>query len=417
MNDTPLNDLRRLEIDASPDPAFVSRSVAVLLATAGESRRQDASFVGRLRRVASPATTGFGRGGAETWRLLRGPVIVLLLLALLLGALITVGALLRTPTLGGVNGLAVTTFGGELTAIDTTDGSQRTLLPDGTKVAGVSRSPDGSLVTYWTDARRRLEVMEINGTGRRQLAASVDIQGARCFDVWSPDSRRVAAEVLGDDGPGILVVDVATGDARIITDPRLAAGCPLWSPDGRFLAIGYAGQAEARRIGVIGADGSGFHDVGGELDGRSVGGANSWSPDGAWVYFDASDDSGGRLFRANVAGRFSNALTIPGISAFAPALSPDGSQVSFIVDRSGTFDLYAARDDGEGAHLVLADASNEGWSTDSAFILTRWAPPQGGGGLAIVRPDGTGREVHEAVESYMRSRYPGVLDPMEQAQH
>ena len=341
----------------------------------------------------SPATAGVGGGAAETWRLLRLPILILLLLALLLGALITVGALLRTPTLGGVNGLAVTTFEGELTTIDTTDGSQRTLLPDGTKVAGVSRSPDGDFVTYWTDARTRLEVMGIDGTGRRQLAESFDVQGARCYDVWSPDSRRVAAEVLGDDGQGILVVDVATGDGRFITNPRLEAGCPLWSPDGRFLALGYAGQTGARGIGVIAADGGAFRDIGGELDGRSVGGANSWSPDGAWVYFDASSEDGGRVFRANVAGGFSDALTIPGLSAFAPALSPDGGQVSFIVDRSGTFDLYVARSDGKGTHLVLADATNEGWSSDSTLILTRWSPPQGGGGLATVRPDGTGRQV------------------------
>ena len=127
---------------------------------------------------------------------------------------------------------------------------------------------------------------------------------------------------------------------------------------------------------MIGADGSGFHDIGGALEGRSASGtptAGRRMGRGS-TSMRRSSSGNGRLFRANVDGRFSEPLTDSSLSAFAPALSPDGSQVSFIVERSGTFDLYAARGDGADPHLVLSNATNEGWSTDSEFILASWAP-------------------------------------------
>ena len=55
--------------------------------------------------------------------------------------------------------------------------------------------------------------------------------------------------------------------------------------------------------------------------------------------------------------------------------------------------LYAANPDGSDAHLVLADAVNDGWSADSEPILADWRPPGGGGGLLTIRPDGTGRRM------------------------
>ena len=65
--------------------------------------------------------------------------------------------------------------------------------------------------------------------------------------------------------------------------------------------------------------------------------------------------------------------------------------MSFIVARGRTYDLYVARADGGDPHLVLPNATNEGWSADGEFILARWA--ESGGGVTTIRPDGTGRRV------------------------
>ena len=270
MKDTPVVDLRRLEIDATPDPAFVSRSLAAITVNVQDARRRDASFLGRLRRLVSSAT-GAVHPNAEALHALRIPLLVLLTLAILYATLVVAGSLLRRPSISGGNGPAVAVVDGELSAIDMTNGSLRDLLPPGTEAKGSSRSPDGMLVTFWTEGASRLEVVRIDGTGHRLLATAMTVKGARCFDVWSADSRELAAEVLDADGiQRILVVDVATGDARFLTEPSLRAGCPLWSPDGRSIALAYLPPTGLRGIGIIGADGMGFHDIGGSLR-RTVG--------------------------------------------------------------------------------------------------------------------------------------------------
>ena len=84
-------------------------------------------------------------------------------------------------------------------------------------------------------------------------------------------------------------------------------------------------------------------------------------------------------------------MTGDDLQAYAPALSPDGSLVSFIVWRDGPFDVWVAGADGREPHLVLADATSNGWSSDSQMLLAITANPATGpfGGLVTVRADGS----------------------------
>ena len=150
MKDMPVADLRRLEIEATPDPAFVARSLAALTVDVRDARRRDASLLGRIRRRIGSVNGALGPD-TEALRALRIPLLILLLLALLYATLVVAGSLLRPPSISGGNGPAVAVVDGTLSAIDMTDGSRRDLLPPGTEAAGVSRSPDGMLVTFWTE--------------------------------------------------------------------------------------------------------------------------------------------------------------------------------------------------------------------------------------------------------------------------
>ena len=119
----------------------------------------------------------------------------------------------------------------------------------------------------------------------------------------------------------------------------------------------------------------------------NIGGPDTWSPDGAWIYFA---DFNGRIYRANVAGGFTQRLTGDDLAAYAPASSPDGTLIAFIVDRNHDhWDLFAANSDGTGAHRLLEYAESDGWSADGRYVLAQWNPTDQPGGLAIVRPDGS----------------------------
>jgi len=372
--------IRRLEVTSDPDPEFVRSTYLALRPRARAARVSDASWIGRLRRDLRLMLAG------ARWPSTARPVgmvglVVLLVLATMV-ALAVVGALNQVQPVR--SGPLIVSIHGELQAIDVVDGSVRSILPPGDYARGVSRSPDGRLVAFWTIGRDRshLYVVGVDGEHRRELASDLSLGWADAIDVWSSDSRFLATEVILGGLAQIVVADVETEVARVVTPAELAAHSPLWSPDGRWIAF-TIGAEGGQALAVIQTDGSGMHTVGNVVN---VGGTGTWSPDGVWIYFG---DLGGRMYRANVASGFTQRLSgdIPG--AFAPVSSPDGTLIAFIVDRPQFWDLYVANSDGTGAHRVLEHANNYGWSTDGRYVLAGWRPVGQPGGLAVVTPDGS----------------------------
>ena len=163
-------------------------------------------------------------------------IIVLLLFGLLLGILLA-GSLRQQ---GGPNGLLLVATGDRIQAIDVNSGLSSNLV----SVPGifqVTRSPDGQVVSFWTRHGDIdwLEVIRPDDGERRRVAAGLDMLGAGCIDQWSPDFDRAGRATAVDaatQAVRILVVDLA-GRARYITPPEAFATCPIWSPDGAWLAF------------------------------------------------------------------------------------------------------------------------------------------------------------------------------------
>jgi Tol biopolymer transport system component len=379
--------IRRIDVPSPPDPVFLASSHAALAGHVRAARARDASWLGRLRRDLRLAVApGFSSVLSRSIGL--AGLAVLLALTLLAGLLI-VGALNRPTPLG--NGLLVVSVKGQLEAIDPKGGSVLPIAP-GEKAEGVSRSPDGRIITFWVNegARSHLFVIGVDGRNRRELGSAISVTWNPSIDTWSSDSRFLATEVTLNGGTRILIVDIATGAAKAVTPSGIVAHNPLWSPDDQWIAF-TPEAASGRGLSVIRTDGTGMHDVGGNLHGLDVSGPDTWSPDGTWIYFSAGDSAESHVFRANVPGRFSQQLTGDELHAFATASSPDGTKVAFIAGASYGFDLWVAESDGRGAHRILAAAGLGGWSSDGQFILVRWKPPDNTmGGLGTIRPDGTG---------------------------
>jgi Tol biopolymer transport system component len=250
-------------------------------------------------------------------------------------------------------------------------------------------------VSFWTTTAfgDELDVIGVDGTGRRTLTSGLRLTWNGCVDTWALDSHAVASEVLVDGLARIVVADVRTGSPRLLTPPGVIAHCPLWAPDGGTIAFAMESGA-GRSLAVIGIDGQRLREISGLPGDVAVSGPDSWSPEGSWIYFDAvASGRPTRVYRADVARGVSQGLTLESLGAAAPALSPDGRRLAFIVHRDNVYDLYAANADGTDVHLVLADAMNDGWSADSELILADWRPPGGGGGLLTIQFDGTGRRV------------------------
>ena len=141
-----------------------------------------------------------------------------------------------------------------------------------------------------------------------------------------------------------------------------------------------------------------MRDVSGNLEDANASGANAWSSDGRYVYFDAKqawEHSGqGRIFRADVVEGRSQLVFQPDRVGDAPQLSPDGTSISFnAAGAYGIVDLWIASADGIDARVLLPNAVSAGWSTNSEFVLAESHSETDGphGGLVVIRPDGSGR--------------------------
>lgn len=100
-----------------------------------------------------------------------------------------------------------------------------------------------------------------------------------------------------------------------------------------------------------------------------------WSPDGSWLYIEASWKSFGDLYRIPREGGEPARLTAEQGGSFEPALSPDGSRLAFASSRDGNAEIYVMPAPGGTASRLSdhpADDMAPRWGADgSLYWLSR----------------------------------------------
>lgn len=210
----------------------------------------------------------------------------------------------RLPSWAPDNRQIVYSLNELLQIYDVSSKELRTLPPSRPSVMP-SWSPDGRYIAYLKplpEGLAELHVIEPDGSNDRTIATSVFVQPEDPFEnfeallnvlTWSPDSQWIAFLTSASPSapPDIAIVNVDTGEMRVLAASPAKDVNPDWSPDRQRIAFASNrnGQDE---IFVVGVDGSSLTSLTPKAEFDHFGPV--WSPSGYHIAFITRKQSTGQ---------------------------------------------------------------------------------------------------------------------------
>lgn len=267
--------------------------------------------------------------------------------------------------------LRVEGMSASVAAVKVADGKTTILhKPDGMmkSVSGISWSPDGKTVAFISGEMFKKDVFTVkaDGTGLKQLTK---IGAAMNAPVWSPDGKHLAltiqrAEAIPGGGTNYLspVLHVIKADGsglKRIAPEEGSTNQFAWSADGSKLAFAHLPIKEKQAnmtvlgnsaIHVVNADGSNAQNLSANVECHETDPA--WSADGRRLVFCSSRDGGSvSIYVMDAGGGEAKRLTDNawGKEQGLACFSPDGEKIA-----------YALLENAWTRHLHVMQADGEG---------------------------------------------------------
>ena len=215
-------------------------------------------------------------------------------------------------------------------------------------------SSDGSLLTYRREHSQEIDnayqyyyVYLFLDVNTRSVVLTLENLSFLGYD-WEPGTHRITYglpveqeywigrdEVRSELAHGIYLLDVDSHENTELVAPERGyhLSMPRWSPDGRFLSFNEIEHMEGRGMLAFYDMAAGSYNA---LD--EVLGAYSWSADGEWLAYDEigyRPAGGERIWLRSRSGDERRAISPaydPPAYAYAPAISPDGEKIAFLVN-------------------------------------------------------------------------------------
>lgn len=230
---------------------------------------------------------------------------------------------------------------------------------------------------------KEIYTVDADGQGQRQITKNKSIN---LKPEWNATGTAIAYTSYAAGNPDLYVADLAKGAIRRVSNRAGVNIGGSFSPLGDILALTlspggdseiftidpYAGRELARLTKSPGIDVS-----------------PSWSPDGSQIAFVSERSGSPQIYVMGADGSNPHRVTFAGAQNTDPAWSPKGDRIAF-VSREGHFDVFTVRTDGTGMERVTqgqGDNEDPSWSPDGnyvAFSSTR----EGGAHIWIASADG-----------------------------
>jgi Tol biopolymer transport system component len=209
-------------------------------------------------------------------------------------------------------------------------GEQRQLTFGGLSYVEPEISPAGAVLASQVQMQFNIWKYPVDGSPVENVRRAVQITG-QTGQVQTPSVGPGDKEMvyLSDSGghSNLWIMKLDSGETRQITyerDPDKPVGVPVWSPDGKHIALVFRSTIhEDVDLWLISPDGSNLRELGK--------GANAtWSGDGRWLnYVDSKDGSLVEQLK-KVSPDGGQPVEVRPDEASAPAVAPDGNAVYFL---------------------------------------------------------------------------------------
>jgi serine/threonine protein kinase/Tol biopolymer transport system component len=262
-------------------------------------------------------------------------------------------------------------------------------------------SPGGVLAYETTTTKNTLQ--QLAWIDRAGKITPVGAQANYGDIALSPDGKRAAVSLLGDQRDIWLIDLDRNGLATRFTFGEDSEFTPIWSPDGRRLAFGARGAANAN-ISFFQKSATGVGALELLMSEKFTQSLTSWSPDGRFL---AVSSGAGTISMLPLSGERKPFLFLGGPFVQQMAqFSPDGRWVAYQSFESNRTDVYVAPFSGQpgeatGKWQVSANGGVQPqWSPDGKELFFLAAPPDNALMVAAVNGQGAAFEVGGIRSSY-----------------
>jgi Tol biopolymer transport system component len=351
--------LRRLDVAATPDEAFVRASAEALRLRAARATSQDGSLPGRVRRHLR----SIGTWPVPIRRTPALALVVLIVSLLLLGLLLALaGSRPRVPAPFGVadNGRVAFVKGDHIFTSDPLGRDVRQMTFGEGAQTDPRYSADGTRLVYrqWNSAspgseQGTYDAVVVAADGTNPIVVASGIVGMSHVS-WSPGGDALAFSGSPDGGPtSVLYVAAADGSAgpRVVDTVGGSAWDPTWAPDDKRLVV-----ASDVGLWVVDRDGSNrrlvTHNRYKEIGSR--GEAAEWSPDGEQIVFTAVTQTDQQdVYLVSLDGSAEHRVSGDVSTARDATYSPDGTRIAYMRTGAGLGPLcYIADTEGQTVRIL-----------------------------------------------------------------
>ena len=174
------------------------------------------------------------------------------------------------------------------------------------------------------DKQYILELSDADGYAPAEILSSVR---PLMSPAWSPDALQVAYVSFEDKTVASIYVQViGTGVRRKISSVKGINGSPVWSPDGKWLAMTLSHKGNPDVYVMELASGR-TRQV---TRSRAIETEPSWTPDGKSIVFTSDRSGSPQIYEIPMAGGRAKRLTFEGSYNASPSVSPDGKLLTLV---------------------------------------------------------------------------------------